>query len=47
VHREAEPAGVALVVRRGQDDRRRALAQLVGDGERIEQHDVVPELDRV
>src|SRR5438445_13493109 len=47
VHREAEPTGVALVVRRGQDDGGRALAQLVGNGERVEQQEVVAELDRV
>src|SRR6266511_1202612 len=47
VQREAEPAGVALVVRRGQDDGGRALAQLVGNGEWVEQHEVVAELDRV
>ena len=44
---EAEPAGVALVVGRGEDDGGRALAQLVGNGERVEQHEVVAELDRV
>src|SRR6476661_1249285 len=33
VHREPEPASPALVVRRGQNDSRRALAQLVGDGQ--------------
>ena len=47
VHREAEPAGVALVIRRCQDDGGRVLAQLVGNGERIEQHEVVAELDPV
>ena len=41
------PAGVALVVRRGQDDGSRALTQLVGNGERVEQQEVVAELDRV
>src|SRR5262249_34174434 len=47
VYREAEPARVALVVRRGQDDGGRALAQLVGNRERVEQDEVVAELDRV
>src|SRR4029453_16314742 len=47
VHRQAEPAGVAVVVRRGQDDGGRALAQLVGNGERVEQQEVVADLDRV
>src|SRR5947208_10779834 len=47
VHREAEPAGVPLVVRRGQDDSGGALAQLVGNGERVEQQEVLTELDRV
>src|SRR6476620_12711364 len=47
VHGEAKSAGVAFVVRRGQDDGGRALAQLVGNGERIEQHEVVAELDPV
>src|SRR5207245_10716758 len=46
-HGEAEPAGVALVVRRGQDDGGGALAQLVRNGERVEQKEVVAELDRV
>ena len=45
--REAEPARVALVVRRGEDDGGRALAQLVGNGERVEEDEVVAELDRV
>jgi hypothetical protein len=47
VHREAERAGVALVVRRGQNNGGRALAQLVGNGERVEQQHVVADLDRV
>src|SRR5207237_5802671 len=47
VHREAEPAGIALVVRRGQDDGGGALAQFVGNRERVEQQEVVAELDRV
>src|SRR5205814_4348955 len=47
VHRETEPAGVALVVRRGQDDGGGAFARLVGNGERVEQQKVVAELDRV
>src|SRR6185436_7122322 len=41
VHRETKPAGVSLVVRRGQDDGGRALAQLAGNGEGIEQQEVV------
>ena len=45
--REAERSGAALVVRRGQDDGARALAQLVRDGQRVEQHEVVAELDPV
>src|SRR5262249_8906799 len=47
VHRKAEPAGVALVVRRRQDDGGRTLAQLVGNGERVEQQELVAELDRI
>jgi hypothetical protein len=39
VHRQAKPAGVALVVRRGQDDGGRPLAHLVGNGERVEQQE--------
>src|SRR4029450_6736087 len=38
---------VAVVVRRGQDDGGRALAQLVGNGERVEHQEVVADLDRV
>ena len=45
VHRQAQPTGVALVVRRGEDDGGRALAQLAGNRERIKQHQVVAELD--
>src|SRR5581483_7837228 len=44
---KAEAPRVALVVRRGEDDGRRALPQLVRNCERIEEHDVVAELDRV
>ena len=47
VHGPAEPAGVALVVRRSQDNSGRTLAQLVGNGKRVEQQDVVAELDQV
>src|SRR5580704_1839209 len=47
VHREAEPMSVALAVGRGQDDGGRALAQLVGNVERVEQHELVAELDPV
>jgi len=38
---------VALVVGRGQDHGGRPLAQLVGNRERVEQDEVVAELDRV
>ena len=47
VHRQAEAACVALVVRRGQDDGGRALAQLVGNRERVEQQEVVADRDPV
>ena len=47
MYREAKPTGIALVVGRRQDDGGRALAQLVGNGERVEQQEVVAELDRV
>ena len=45
VHREPKPTGVALVAGRGEADGGRALAQLVGNGQWVEQHDVVAELD--
>ena len=41
VHGQAELAGVAFVVRRGQHDGSRPRAQLVGNAERVEQHEVV------
>ena len=47
VHRKTEPTGVALVIGGGEDDGRRALAQLAWNGERIEQEQVVADLDRV
>ena len=47
VHRETEPASPALVVRRGQNESRLTLAQLIGDGQRVEQQELVAELDRV
>ena len=47
VHRKAKPPRVALVVRRGQHDSGRALAQLVRNAERIEQQEIVANLDPV
>ena len=47
VHREADPTSVALVVRGSQDDGGCTLAQLVGNRERVEQKEVVAELDPV
>ena len=47
VDRQAKPTGVALVVRRGQDDGGRAVAQLIGNRERVEQQEVVAKLDPV
>src|SRR5581483_1897755 len=47
VHRKAEGARVALVVGRRQDDGGGTHAQLLGNRERVEQDDVVAELDRV
>jgi hypothetical protein len=47
VHRKAEPTSVALVVRGSQHDGGCARVQLAGNGERVEQQEVVAELDPV
>ena len=47
MHGNPKATGIALVVRRRQDDGGRTLAQLVGNRQRVEQHEIVAQLDSV
>jgi hypothetical protein len=47
VNRESKLTSIPFVIRSGQDDRGRALAQLIRHAERVEQQEVVADLDSV